>query len=304
MSATTGAVSRIPVLGRFDLDESIRFLEGFTPAARSDAAEETGVLRLAFPVEGTWDHVGVLIRQRAPAVVEAEVFAAEDVVPAVVAQVGRILSLDVDGTGFGGIGASDEVAGRLIGRYPGLRPVLFHSPYEAACWAVIGHRIRIPQAAGIKQRTAERFGRAVPVGGRSLVSFPGPEELLIAGDELGVPEVKIDRLRGLAEAARDGLLDANLLRGMEADEALAHLQTLRGIGPFSAQLILIRGAGHPDVFPRDERRLHAEIEHAYGLKDATPAQLEQIAEGWRPFRSWMALLLRSDRERRTHEISG
>jgi 3-methyladenine DNA glycosylase/8-oxoguanine DNA glycosylase len=44
-----------------------------------------------------------------------------------------------------------------------------------------------------------------------------------------------------------------------AYEALAHLQRLPGIGPFSAQLILIRGAGHPDVFPSDERRLHEEI---------------------------------------------
>jgi 3-methyladenine DNA glycosylase/8-oxoguanine DNA glycosylase len=301
MKTTTpapGAVSQIPVRGLFDLDASIRFLEGFTPAARGDAAEEPGALRLAFPVEGTWDHVGVLVRQLAPQIVEAEVFAAEEVVPAVLTQVGRILSLDVDGTAFAGLGASDEVAGGLIGRYPGLRPVLFHSPYEAACWAVIGHRIRIPQAAGIKQRTAERFGRAVPIGGRSLVSFPGPEELLIAGDQLGVPDVKADRLKGLAEAARDGLLDAELLRGMEPEKAMEHLQRLRGIGPFSAQLILIRGAGHPDVFPRDERRLHAEIMHAYGLKDAETAQLEQMAEGWRPFRSWMALLFRSDRERR------
>jgi 3-methyladenine DNA glycosylase/8-oxoguanine DNA glycosylase len=304
MKTTSSAVSQIPVRGLFDLDASIRFLEGFTPAARSDAAEEQGVLRLAFPAEGTWEHVGVLVRQRAPDLVEVEVLAAPEVVPAALTQVGRILSLDVDGTDFAGIGASDAVAGGLISRYPGLRPVLFHSPYEAACWAVIGHRIRMPQAAAIKQRIAERFGRSMPIGDRSLVSFPSPDELLGAADELGLPEVKVDRLKGLAEATREGLLDADLLRGMEADEALAHLQTLRGIGPFSAQLILIRGAGHPDIFPRDERRLHAEIEHAYGLKDPTLAQLEQIAEGWRPYRSWMGLLLRSDRERRTGEISG
>ncbi|GAA1988257.1 hypothetical protein [Amycolatopsis minnesotensis] len=43
----------------------------------------------------------------------------------------------------------------------------------------------------------------------------------------------------------------------------------RGIGPFSAQLILVRGAGHPDVFPRDERRLADEMRHRYGVPAAT-----------------------------------
>lgn len=300
----TSTVAEIRVHGRFDLEESIRFLEGFTPAARKDAAEESGVLRLAFPAERSWEHVGVLIRQRAPDVVGVEVFGPGEVAPAVVDQVGRILSLDIDGTAFSRLGESDEVAARLIGEYPGLRPVLFHSPYEAACWAVIGHRIRIPQAAGIKQRIAERFGRRVAIGDRSLFSFPSPEELLTAGEDLGLPEVKVERLRGLAQAAREGVLDAALLRGMEPDAALAHLQELNGIGPFSAQLILIRGAGHPDVFPRDEKRLQAEMVHAYGLESADIEQLARIAEGWRPFRSWMTLLLRSDRERRTGEIGG
>jgi 3-methyladenine DNA glycosylase/8-oxoguanine DNA glycosylase len=300
----TSTVAEIRVRGRFDLEESIRFLEGFTPAARKDAAEEPGILRLAFPAEGSWEHAGVLIRQRAPDAVGVEVIGPGDVASAVVDQVGRILSLDIDGTAFARLGESDEVAARLIGEYPGLRPVLFHSPYEAACWAVIGHRIRIPQAAGLKQRIAERFGRRMEIAGRSLASFPSPDELLAAGDGLGVPEVKAERLRGLAEAARDGVLDAALLRSMEPDAALAHLQKLHGIGPFSAQLILIRGAGHPDVFPRDEKRLQAEMVHAYGLGGAGIEQLARIAEGWRPFRSWMALLLRSDRERRTGEIGG
>ena len=65
-------------------------------------------------------------------------------------QVKRILSLDTDGNGFPQVGVRDPVVGKLQEGYPGLRPVLFYSPYEAAAWAIIGNRIQIVQAAKIK----------------------------------------------------------------------------------------------------------------------------------------------------------
>jgi DNA-3-methyladenine glycosylase II len=86
---------------------------------------------------------------------------------------------------------------------------------------------------------------------------------------------------------------------MPVEAALAHLRALPGIGPFSAELILIRGAGHPDVFPRHERWLHASMAEAYGLgePDAADARrLAGISDHWAPFRSWVALLLRTRRE--------
>jgi 3-methyladenine DNA glycosylase/8-oxoguanine DNA glycosylase len=87
-----------------------------------------------------------------------------------------------------------------------------------------------------------------------------------------------------------------MLLALGPDEALRRLQKLPGIGPFSAQLILVRGAGHPDVFPADEQRLHAEMRASYGLPGADVAELEEVARRWRPYRSWVALLLRRHRE--------
>jgi DNA-3-methyladenine glycosylase II len=91
---------------------------------------------------------------------------------------------------------------------------------------------------------------------------------------------------------------------MPVEDALAQLQRLPGVGPFYAQLILVRGAGHPDVFPQSEGRLHEEMSHAYRVAGARPVELAEIAENWRPFRSWAALLLRVAREERTGEIGG
>jgi DNA-3-methyladenine glycosylase II len=104
--------------------------------------------------------------------------------------------------------------------------------------------------------------------------------------------VKSDRLRALA-TADPVLLDAARLRRMPIGEALESLSTLAGIGPFSAELILVRGAGHPDVFPHHEPRLHKVMRRAYGLPESEDvAELARIAEAWRPYRSWVSFLMR------------
>lgn len=286
--------------GPFDLSASARFLAAFTPAVRPGAASEEGLLRMAFPVEGSWEHAGALIRRRAPlpaappdASVEVSVQVAESSAEAAVVQVRRILSLDVDGSGFEDVARGDPVVEALRERFPGLRPVLFHSPYEAACWTIVGNGRPMDEAARIRQRIAERHGAEVDVGGVGLASFPAPGVLAELNGELGLPVQKVERLHAVARAARDGMLDAGWLRSLEPEEALERLQRLPGVGPFSAQLILIRGAGHPDVFPLDEPRVHERMRQAYRLPEATPAELARLAQRWRPYRSWVAVLLRA-----------
>lgn len=289
----------LPVQGPFSLAASTRFLEGFSPAGTFAAGAG---LAVAFPVEGDWRTAGALVRQDGDRVT-GEVHG--PVEPATVgAQLARILSLDVDGGGFPAVGERDEVVGALQRRYPGLRPVGFWSPYEAAAWAVIAQRVRIVQAARVKQRIAERHGTAVEVGGTHLAAFPSPEVLRGLAEIEGVPARKLPWLHGVADAALAGVLDGARLRALEPERALAELQELAGIGPFAADLILIRGAQHPDVFPTHERRLHEELVRAYELRDPTPDELERIADRWRPYRSWVSLLLRTRREDDTGEIAG
>src|SRR6266699_2950460 len=155
--------------GPFSLAASIRFLEGFTPAWYSSAPD--GVLELAFPAEGSWRTVGVRVSQAGEKVEAGIVSPAEpgaDLVAEVRPQVERILSLDVDGSGFPAVGERDPVAGEVQRRYPGLRPVGFWSPYEAAAWTIIGHRIRITQAGGPEEAARDRglLRRAHPAARR------------------------------------------------------------------------------------------------------------------------------------------
>lgn len=287
--------------GPFSLAASIRFLEGFAPAAY--AGDGPDHLDLAFVADGGEAVAGVRVRERDGLVV-GDVFG-EAPLDVVRGQVARVLSLDIDGTAFPAVGRRDPTVGRLQARYPGLRPVGFCSPYEAAAWALIGHRIRVTQAAKIKARLAEELGPAVAIHDTEHRAFPGPARLAELDAVPGLTERKVGYLRALGEAAAAGHLDAATLRSLPEREALARLRALPGIGPFSAELTLLRGACPPDGLPRHEGRLPRAVALAYGRAAPPDAEeLEQLAEPWRPYRTWVALLLRTMLEDETHEIAG
>ncbi len=294
---------RIVPQGDFSLPAAIGFLTGFTPAGYRDngAGHDDGadpVMRLAFPVERQPASAGVAVRQGPTGVVTATV---DDVSGGTEgqldhdplrAQIARILSLDVDATGLRAAVSTDQHALDLADRLPGLRPVCFNSAYEAAAWAVLSQRVQRVQASRMRLRIAEQLGTRQTVAGQPVLAFPGPEVLVDAAGLGFVPELKVQRLQAVGRAALDGVLDGERLRAMDPDDAIALLRTIDGIGPFSAELVLIRGAGHPDRFPASEGRLHREMARVYGVSKDALTELESIADGWRPFRSWIAFLYR------------
>ena len=105
--------------------------------------------------------------------------------------------------------------------------------------------------------------------------------------EDGLPAVKIPRLHGIAEAALDGRLDRERLLAADSNEAYEGLQQLPGIGPFYAGLILLRAVGTTDVLANGEPRLVEAVQQRYG------EPLDAVAGGWRPFRTWISVLVRS-----------
>lgn len=147
------------------------------------------------------------------------------------------------------------------------------------------------QATTIKARLAAELGTSH--GSGPSIATPPPEVLAELDGFDGLPDTKVQRIRAVAVAALDGLLNPDTLRGTANDEALDSLQTIEGIGPFSAGLILVRGAGEPDVFPQHEKRLHKIMRDRYDSADASTAELAEIASSWKPFRSWISFQFRS-----------
>ena len=176
----------------------------------------------------------------------------------------------------------------------GRRPVCFGTPFEAAVWAVLSQRVAMAQAGRVKDALAASLGTRMEIGGVEVVAFPGPRTLASLESFEGVWDSKLERIRALAACRACGRPRSGLPARLELDDALAHLQSLPGIGPFGAMLILARGAGHPDVPPPTLRRFRAAVAAAYEL-DAEPdeAKLAELSEAWRPYRAWVTWLLRS-----------
>ena len=82
------------------------------------------------------------------------------------------------------------------------------------------------------------------------------------------------------------------MRGLDHNAARSELLELPGIGPFSADLILLRGCGVTDAFSLREPRLRTAISRAYGVPD-DDREIEQVAEQWRPWRTWASVLFRA-----------
>jgi DNA-3-methyladenine glycosylase II len=246
---------------------------------------------MAFPVEGWNSSAAVVMRQREGRI-EGDVYgAAERDAEQAWQQALATVSLDVDGTGFVEVGRRDPVIGQLQADYRHLRPVLFHSPYEAACAFLIGHRITIVQTRRIRQRMAEEAGATIAVEGGSFPAFPEPAALLRVESFPGVAPAKIDRLHQVARIALEGTLDRARLRTLPEAEALQQLRTLPGIGEFFAQGILMRGAGLVDAVTDDDLTPRA-IQLLYGLAERPDrAAVLERAESWRPYRMWAVVLL-------------
>jgi DNA-3-methyladenine glycosylase II len=283
----TQTTTQVTVAGPWSLATSKQFWESFAPTALT-ASSADAPLQTTFCVEGDWQRAEATVSQHA-SIAHIAVRGDGDL-DAATAQVCRFLSLDVDARSWPQIGTRDPIIGDAQARLPGLRPCGFHSPYEAAAWAVLSQRIRIVQAAALRKRLIDRYGE----GG----AFPPPAA--VRRLDLDLPGRKTEYLHAVADAALDGALDGATLRAMDPIDAVEAVRQVKGLGPFAAELVVVRGANAPDALPRNERRLEAEVAERYG----SSASLEAVADTWRPFRSWAAVHLRVLREERTHEISG
>ncbi|MDN5920417.1 MAG: DNA-3-methyladenine glycosylase 2 family protein [Pseudonocardia sp.] len=277
----------VEVLGPWSLATSRTFWEGFAPSALT-TRDEAHRLRSVFLTECDWRRAEVTVTQHGR---EARIVLLGDGdLDAAATQVRRFLSLDIDARAWPDVAQRDPVIAEAQQQLPGLRPCGFHSPYEAAAWAVLSQRSRIVQAARLRDDLVARHG--------DHGAFPPPHVLREL--DLDLPGRKPEYLHAVADAALEGRLDAAALRAVDPDEAVRDVQQVKGLGPFAAELVVLRGANVPDGLPTHERRLEVEITERYGPEH----RLDKVSQAWRPFRTWAGVHLRTMRERRTHEISG
>ncbi len=276
--------------GPFSLEPVRRLQCGFLRGTRICATGE-GAVTVAFPTDGSFLPVAVRLRSGEGGTVEAELFGSDDV-EAVRPQLERMLAIDRDATDFFRLLERDPVLARLAAERPAFRPVVAASPYAMAGWLVLSQRTSMAQAAAVQARLAELTGDVVLVEGENAVPFPRPQSILQLEGVKGVSAEKWRRLQAVARAALEGRLELSHLLSLPYAAAREELRTIHGIGPWTADGILIRGCGPSDVLPLGEPTLHGAIEVAFGLPGLpTDAEVIERAEAWRPFRTWVSVFL-------------
>lgn len=286
-SLTPSRTFELKAKGPFEFIQSVYFWQGFTLANAGQGAHESSI-DLAFVPFGNSHAIGVRATGIAGGL-HAEIYG--DAPDRIEQDIARIFSLDVDASGFDAMVKRNPELERLLDFFPGSRPVLFATPYEAAAWAIISQRVRMTQAAKVKANLEQELGEVVRFPDNELHAFPAPDVLRTLGPFPGLMATKIERLHGLAEAANE-VLDPARLRALSPEEADATVRQIPGIGGFSAELILLRGAGFPDQLPLTGQHISEGIARLYHLPGLpNEAQVREIAERWRPFRGWIAFLL-------------
>lgn len=188
---------------------------------------------------------------------------------------------------------------RLAKELRGLKPPRYPELWEALCHGIVFQQLSIVAAAAIMRRFVERFSK--PIASSSVVLYPFPRPEAITGarmsalQSVGLSRMKAAYLKDAARSILSGSISAASIETLPTDKAVAALQTIRGIGRWSAAVVLLRGFGRLDVFPP----LDAGASRSMKLLSANPrvdaAKLLQALDGSRGM-LYFHLLLGSMRE--------
>jgi 3-methyladenine DNA glycosylase/8-oxoguanine DNA glycosylase len=185
---------------------------------------------------------------------------------------------------------ADKVLGQLIKKVgPCLwKPRTRRSPYEALVQSVAYQQLNGTAAATIFGRV-----RALYPGRR----FPSPQELLDTPDErlrgAGLSRAKVAAIKDIAASTIAGIVPTSrAIARMEDAVILSQLTTIRGVGPWTVEMLLMFKLGRADILPATDYGVRKGFALTYRRKDLpTPAELLAHGEIWRPYRSFAAWYL-------------
>jgi DNA-3-methyladenine glycosylase II len=181
---------------------------------------------------------------------------------------------------------SDPVLARIIdevGKLPSARDGRpdENDHYGALVRSIVGQQLSVLAARAIYGRLIERFGGRPPTPQEIVAD--DPEELRAAA---GLSRAKVGFLRSLAEHVLSGELELERLDTLSDEQAIAELVAVKGLGEWTSHMFLMFHLQRPDVLAVGDLGIRRAIERAYGL-DALPkpAEMEALAEPWRPYRT-------------------
>lgn len=205
--------------------------------------------------------------------------------------------LDRDLSPFYSMVKGDPLLGHAVESFYGLRIIGIPDLFEALCWGILGQQINLSFAYTLKRRFVEKFGRSVMNDGFTYWVFPSPED--IAGlpveelESLRMTKKKSEYLIGVAQQMVDGKLSKEILLDIgDFKSAEKMLVKIRGIGPWTANYVLMRCLRYPSAFPIDDVGLQNAIKHRLGReKKPTKDEIMKLAVNWTNWESYATFYL-------------
>jgi DNA-3-methyladenine glycosylase II len=192
---------------------------------------------------------------------------------------------------------SDELLRKAVNSFYGLRNMGIPDLFEALCWGILGQQINLTYAYTLKRRLVESFGRYVEYEGEFYWIFPTPEAIakLTVSDlaSLRMTVKKCEFLIGIAQLLESGeLTKEQLLKIGSVKAAEKMLVKIRGIGPWTANYVLMRCLRFPSAFPIDDVGLQNAIKLQLGMdKKPTKEELIKHSANWTGWESYATFYL-------------
>jgi DNA-3-methyladenine glycosylase II len=159
--------------------------------------------------------------------------------------------------------------------------------YAALVRAIVGQQLSTSAARAIYDRLLARFDGRPPTPQEILDD--DPDALRVAA---GLSHAKVSYLRSLAEHVAAGELEIDKLTELSDADVIAELTAVKGIGEWSAHIFLMFTLARPDVLAVGDLGIRRAAQRAYGLAELpTPAELTELAEPWRPYRTAACVVL-------------
>lgn len=211
-------------------------------------------------------------------------------------QLQRVFSLDADLDAFYSSCGSDPALAEPIRQLRGARLLCDADVFACALSTIISQQINLGFAGELKRRLWELAG--VPVTVENDVYCADPLPAAIAQLDytdlraLQFTRRKSEYIIDFARSVADGSFDIEVLQQLDDAAAMDKLCSVRGFGPWTAECILLFGLGRPDLLPAKDVGLQRAITMTLGRSERVGEQeLRQLAEAWRPWRSWATYYL-------------
>jgi AraC family transcriptional regulator of adaptative response / DNA-3-methyladenine glycosylase II len=207
----------------------------------------------------------------------------------------ELFDLDADPLRIAAHLGSDPLLAAEVEAAPGLRMPGAWDRFELALRAVLGQQVSVAGASTLSGRIALRFGTSLATPFKGLDRASATADALAKAEladiaAIGMPRSRANTVRELARFAANGGL--RMPPGTSCDDAVARLDAVPGIGPWTAHYIAMRALRYPDAFPSGDLGLRK----AFGVLEgaaAVPseASLERRSQIWRPWRAYAAATL-------------